>query len=740
MSAIRSEFACVTYLVLIFTASASVTAAPLDPLDFTSLGTLNLAGGSFTIDTDALSIIDDTDPNVPLFTGIIDDQGGAADSFGAGGDVTTVGPLGVPHVAVFTFDAIDLANTASMTVTGHRALALLSQGDAQFATTIDLSGADATDGGFGTAGQRGEAGPGGFAGGGRGQAGFGPGAGGLGTGFTPLGGGAGFGSDGLNGNPSGTAGVSYGSLAALLQGGSGGGGTTSDGIYGAAGGGGGGAIEIGAAGHLAFVDASILANGGVGGFDNSFTTSHGGNGSGGGVRLHGTSIDFLGTTNIQAQGTGPGGSPPFGGGGRVLVPAEDVSVVVGDPLNVSTLLGAIDVSPSDSPLNHGVVTVLPELTIVPGGQNYRLGQATELQSATTTQPRVEALAGNLQVTGSGELRVVGSGYTNSHSIELRSSAALLTSFGPGFKTFINAGELRGTGSVLVTVVNAAGGEINLINDQLTFNIFFFAVTNNAGGQINAINSTLDFQAGLTNDGELNLINTAILGSVTGGASGAASFVGDNSVGGDLTMAPGDSLAIRLGGTAPTQFDSLAVGGDASLAGSLSVSFTGGFTLAPSQSFTIVDIAGSLSGGFNGLAEGGLVGNFGGTNLLITYSGGDGNDVTLLSALPGDFDLDGDVDGSDFLKWQRGESPRPSSAADLADWEANYGFPPLTAVSTAVPEPASCVLLLAVLVVMATGRAQNCRGLAHFCAVFGAKMCLTPFRDGSGIGSKAAAQD
>jgi hypothetical protein len=206
------------------------------------------------------------------------------------------------------------------------------------------------------------------------------------------------------------------------------------------------------------------------------------------------------------------------------------------------------------------------------------------------------------------------------------------------------------------------------------------------------------------------------------------------------MAPGDSLAIRLGGTAPTQFDSLTVGGDAALAGSLSVSLTGGFTLAPSQSFTIVDVAGSLTGGFNGLAEGGLVGNFGGTNLLITYSGGDGNDVTLLSALPGDFDLDGDVDGSDFLKWQRGESPRPSSAADLADWEANYGFPPLTAVSTAVPEPASCVLLLAVLVVMATGRAQNrqnSRGLAHFCAVFGAKMCLTPFRDDFEIDSEIA---
>ena len=36
------------------------------------------------------------------------------------------------------------------------------------------------------------------------------------------------------------------------------------------------------------------------------------------------------------------------------------------------------------------------------------------------------------------------------------------------------------------------------------------------------------------------------------------------------------------------------------------------------------------------------------------------------------DDDGDVDGADFLLWQRGESPNDGSPADLADWEAYYG--------------------------------------------------------------------
>jgi hypothetical protein len=39
---------------------------------------------------------------------------------------------------------------------------------------------------------------------------------------------------------------------------------------------------------------------------------------------------------------------------------------------------------------------------------------------------------------------------------------------------------------------------------------------------------------------------------------------------------------------------------------------------------------------------------------------------------GDFDGDGDVDGADFLLWQRGGSPNGIGSGDLADWENNYG--------------------------------------------------------------------
>lgn len=67
--------------------------------------------------------------------------------------------------------------------------------------------------------------------------------------------------------------------------------------------------------------------------------------------------------------------------------------------------------------------------------------------------------------------------------------------------------------------------------------------------------------------------------------------------------------------------------------------------------------------------------------------------------PGDYNMDGVVNGKDFLYWQRGLSPIPLSASDLVLWSTHYGQP--SAFSTTVPEPSS--LLLASLVGLFIGR-------------------------------------
>ena len=64
---------------------------------------------------------------------------------------------------------------------------------------------------------------------------------------------------------------------------------------------------------------------------------------------------------------------------------------------------------------------------------------------------------------------------------------------------------------------------------------------------------------------------------------------------------------------------------------------------------------------------------------------------------GDFDFNGEVNGLDFLLWQR-----DPSVGLLSDWEANYGAP-LTAASAAVPEPTTCALAIAAAIFFAAGR-------------------------------------
>jgi hypothetical protein len=77
-----------------------------------------------------------------------------------------------------------------------------------------------------------------------------------------------------------------------------------------------------------------------------------------------------------------------------------------------------------------------------------------------------------------------------------------------------------------------------------------------------------------------------------------------------------------------------------------------------------------------------------TPAAATFINNAGTSFTLVAPPDptGDFDIDGDVDGRDFLKWQRGESPDPLSADDLAIWQEQYGTTPPLSATIAVPEP------------------------------------------------------
>ncbi|MCH7751481.1 MAG: PEP-CTERM sorting domain-containing protein, partial [Planctomycetes bacterium] len=108
-----------------------------------------------------------------------------------------------------------------------------------------------------------------------------------------------------------------------------------------------------------------------------------------------------------------------------------------------------------------------------------------------------------------------------------------------------------------------------------------------------------------------------------------------------------------------------------------------------------------------------------------HAGGDVGSPGAFELNDADFDDDNDVDGVDFLIWQRGLGVGSTHAegdangdsivneADLAVWEAQYGSPPpLSAplsVSSTVPEPASAVLVLLGLAWLGRCRARGRAG-------------------------------
>lgn len=132
--------------------------------------------------------------------------------------------------------------------------------------------------------------------------------------------------------------------------------------------------------------------------------------------------------------------------------------------------------------------------------------------------------------------------------------------------------------------------------------------------------------------------------------------------------------------------------------------TGGFT-----TFTIPLGSGSETNfvtQFGSTNPGDGLQNFGLSQMQIQSSGVDpgvlGIEILRFSivqrpdGVPGDFDGDDDVDGRDFLIWQRGESTTgPLDAGDLADWQANFGAGAPLAAATSVPEPTTLLLLVSV---------------------------------------------
>lgn len=131
-----------------------------------------------------------------------------------------------------------------------------------------------------------------------------------------------------------------------------------------------------------------------------------------------------------------------------------------------------------------------------------------------------------------------------------------------------------------------------------------------------------------------------------------------------------------------------------------------------------------------LSLGNVFSTGGAQDLSFTYTAtNNGLDSAILTGAveyfsggqPGDFDFDTDVDGADFLVWQRGLGTT-HNAGDLATWKANFGAGGAAAAASAVPEPSSALLAFGAAALMAARRLRRVGVVATavttaFCSLF-----------------------
>jgi T5SS/PEP-CTERM-associated repeat protein len=258
--------------------------------------------------------------------------------------------------------------------------------------------------------------------------------------------------------------------------------------------------------------------------------------------------------------------------------------------------------------------------------------------------------GLVRSTGAEHLIFTGAGNNNLASINLSGGTIEFS------QDLVNRSGAAITGRGTLFTSSASPGDLGLINDGL---ISFSAGIADIYGDVDQFSNgrivtsgngvTTFFDDVIHNGVEIR----TFLGSTTvflGDQSGAGNFTGPGTVeyAGDLR--PGNSPAsisyegdvffnssvrsfFELGGLNAGEFDQLLIDGDFNVDGSLFVSLINGHTLGANDFYLIGDVRGNLTGQFNGLSEGSLVGNFGGRDLFITYSAGNGNDIGLFTAVP-----------------------------------------------------------------------------------------------------------
>jgi hypothetical protein len=226
----------------------------------------------------------------------------------------------------------------------------------------------------------------------------------------------------------------------------------------------------------------------------------------------------------------------------------------------------------------------------------------------------------------------------------------------------------GDGSLVIGADPAATAAVNLSGGRLIVK----TIAKGNGG-------TFSFTGGVLRAEEVHFDLTNNGGTISPGIS-----AGQTRVLGDLDMQSGE-IEIEISGDGVGEFDRLIVDGQLTAGGQLTVSLIDDYDPVAGHTFDILDFGSLVSTFTVGLPH--LFGLFAWDDSNLLTSG----ELSIVSTTvaTGDFNLDGTVDGRDFLLWQT-----DPNVGDVEEWVTGYGYSPgAVGSSVAVPEPASVVLLL-----------------------------------------------
>jgi autotransporter-associated beta strand protein len=332
-----------------------------------------------------------------------------------------------------------------------------------------------------------------------------------------------------------------------------------------------------------------------------------------------------------------------------------------DTINISASNVSLGDATSLSGFSHeGTLTVgaNSNLTLNSAGI-AKLGILTSIAGGTINSPNGVTLVAGSSLTGSGAVNAEFSTSAGS-VIQATGNLALGASGSPaGF---------HGDGKVIV------GANMVTINDANAARLGTLVTIGSGSmpGTLNVSNGALiDFDQAITGTGTINSTNAAGQAIINNGLiagnspsqkitlSGYVKGVGalqNVQIGGtyspglspavvqtaNLSLAPTNMLIVEIGGTAPGNgFDQIKDSGALTLGGALQVVLTGGFAPADGNTFDILDWA-TMSGRFSALQLPGLAAPLGWNTTRLYTSG----TLAVTNLVPGDFNRDGRVDGSD----------------------------------------------------------------------------------------------